>query len=166
MGVYLINIAPPPFVRTDLAAVRSDLLKLKSLGFKSIAIAFVHSFIFADHEIAVEKLALELFEHVSRSSAISPMAKLVPRASSACADAYLTPELQRYLGGFQQSFVNLRPGVLQFMQSDGGLVGADRFSGMRAILSGPAGGVVGYARTCYDEGDQVAVIGFDMVCPP
>jgi 5-oxoprolinase (ATP-hydrolysing) len=93
------------------------------------------------------------------------MAKLVPRASSACADAYLTPELQRYLDGFQKSFVNLRPGVLQFMQSDGGLVGADRFSGMRAILSGPAGGVVGYARTCYDEGDKTAVIGFDMVRP-
>ena len=63
---------------------------------------------------------------------------------------------------FEKSFANLRPGMLQFMQSDGGLVDAGIFSGLRAILSGPAGGVVGYARTCFDETDPTPVIGFDM----
>jgi len=88
----------------------------------------------------------------------------VHRAHSTTADAYLTPEVQKYLDGFMKGF---KPGSdahtsIEFMQSDGGLVNYRKFSGLRAILSGPAGGVVGYARTTYDKTDAQPVIGFDM----
>ncbi len=102
------------------------------------------------------------------------MIKLVPRATSACADAYLTPAIRKYISGFQKGFegglgtesVKKDPGSkgarCEFMQSDGGLVDVDQFSGLRAILSGPAGGVVGYALTSYDPETKIPVIGFDM----
>jgi 5-oxoprolinase (ATP-hydrolysing) len=102
------------------------------------------------------------------------MIKLVPRATSACADAYLTPAIKKYIAGFEKGF----EGALgaqqvkehgeaggarcEFMQSDGGLVDVKQFSGLRAILSGPAGGVVGYALTSYDPKTKIPVIGFDM----
>ena len=103
-----------------------------------------------------------------------PMIKLVPRATSACADAYLTPAIKKYISGFQAGFAGglgtqsvknergSRGARCEFMQSDGGLVDVDLFSGLRAILSGPAGGVVGYALTSYDPATQIPVIGFDM----
>ncbi|KAJ4306089.1 hypothetical protein N0V88_000885 [Collariella sp. IMI 366227] len=113
------------------------------------------------------------FEHVSLSHELMPMIKLVSRATSVCADAYLTPAIKRYIDGFQSGFegvgaksVGQEKGVkgarCEFMQSDGGLVDVDRFTGLRAILSGPAGGVVGYAITSYDEKTKIPVIGFDM----
>ena len=87
------------------------------------------------------------------------------RGHSTTADAYLTPETKKYIGGFLKGF---KPGTdahtrIEFMQSDGGLVSYHKFSGLRAILSGPAGGVVGYARTSYEKEDRTPVIGFDMV---
>ena len=102
------------------------------------------------------------------------MVKLVPRATSVCADAYLTPAIRRYIDGFQDGFegglgthsVKEEKGPkgarCEFMQSDGGLVDVDKFTGLKAILSGPAGGVVGYAITSYDEETKTPVIGFDM----
>ena len=91
---------------------------------------------------------------------------MVPRGQSATADAYLTPLIQKYLAGFRKGFI----GQLEdssstrcdFMQSDGGLVNFRKFSGLRAILSGPAGGVVGYAQTSYDKESAKPIIGFDM----
>ena len=103
-----------------------------------------------------------------------PMIKLVPRATSACADAYLTPAIRKYIDGFSKGFegglgsesVKREEGSkgarCEFMQSDGGLVDVDLFSGLKAILSGPAGGVVGYALTSYDPETKTPVIGFDM----
>jgi len=103
-----------------------------------------------------------------------PMIKLVPRATSACADAYLTPTIKKYIVGFQAGFEGglgtesikkegaAKGARCEFMQSDGGLVDVGQFSGLRAILSGPAGGVVGYALTSYDPETKVPVIGFDM----
>lgn len=124
------------------------------------------SYIYPAHEEAVGALAESIgFSHVSLSSKVAPVIRLVNRANSSTADAYLTPELKRYLAGFKQSFVNLDRGVVAFMQSDGGLVDVDGFSGLKAVLSGPAGGVVGYAKTCYDEEDGTPIIGFDMVRP-
>lgn len=82
---------------------------------------------------------------------------MVPRGASATADAYLTPILRAYLDGFFCGFAQL-PRV-EFMSSDGGLVDASRFSGLKTILSGPAGGVVGYARTSWDEKRKTPVIG-------
>lgn len=104
------------------------------------------------------------FTHISLSSAIMPMIKMVPRGTSATADAYLTPCIKTYVDGFVSGFdKNLTKNVsLQFMQSDGGLVPVSHFSGLRAILSGPAGGVVGYGMTAFDPKDGVPVIGFDM----
>ena len=103
------------------------------------------------------------------------MIKLVPRATSVCADAYLTPAIRKYIDGFQAGFEGglgtrsvkeekgARGARCEFMQSDGGLVDVDKFTGLKAILSGPAGGVVGYAMTSYDDNTKTPVIGFDMV---
>ena len=85
------------------------------------------------------------------------MIKMVPRGVSATADAYLTPILRSYLDGFFSGFAQ-RPRV-EFMSSDGGLVDATRFTGLKTILSGPAGGVVGYARTSWDEKRKMPIIG-------
>lgn len=105
------------------------------------------------------------FENVSLSHALLPVIKLVHRAHSTTADAYLTPETKKYINGFLKGFKmdSGRQPRIEFMQSDGGLVSYDKFSGLRAILSGPAGGVVGYARTCYEDTNPKPVIGFDMV---
>ncbi|KIW73000.1 hypothetical protein, variant [Phialophora macrospora] len=93
------------------------------------------------------------------------MIKMIPRGMSATADAYLTPVIQRYIGGFQGGFADKLKSSnasCHFMQSDGGLVDVRNFSGLRAVLSGPAGGVVGFARTSYDPEDGTPIIGFDM----
>ena len=88
------------------------------------------------------------FTHVSLSSSVMKMVKMVPRGFTAAADAYLTPHIVRYLDTFQSGFdEGLKDVELSFMQSDGGLSPADAFSGHKAILSGPAAGYVGYAET-------------------
>jgi 5-oxoprolinase (ATP-hydrolysing) len=113
------------------------------------------------------------FTHVSLSSEVMPMVRIVPRGFTASADAYLTPCIKNYLEGFASGFKdNLAGTNVLFMQSDGGLTPMQSFNGSRAILSGPAGGVVGYAMTSYsaegssDDGISSAksqpVIGFDM----
>ena len=92
-----------------------------------------------------------------------PMVKLVARGDTTMTDAYLNPHIQAYLNSFRQGFAGgLKEKGLQFMQSDGGLARADDFTGSRAILSGPAGGVVGYAMTTFSSKDRQPVIGFDM----
>ena len=124
----------------------------------------MHSYAFPDHEAAVGKLAAEMgFTQVSLSSALVPMVRAVPRGHTASVDSYLTPCIREYLDTFLRGFDDgLRDGVkVSFMQSDGGLTPAERFTGYKAILSGPAGGVVGYAITTRAETTQ-PVIGFDM----
>ena len=92
-----------------------------------------------------------------------PMVKIVSRGDTTTVDAYLTPHIKKYLRNFRSGFRDeLRHTSLLFMQSDGGLVSADRFKGSNAILSGPAGGVVGYAMTTYSSQENKPVIGFDM----
>ena len=155
--------------------VKSQLQELYDDGFRSVAVCLVHGYTFPDHEALVGHLAHEIgFQHVSLSHELMPMIKLVPRATSACADAYLTPAIKKYIAGFQAGFEGglgtesvkkeggTRGARCEFMQSDGGLVDVDLFSGLRAILSGPAGGVVGYALTSYDPETKTPVIGFDM----
>lgn len=157
------------------ATVRSQLQQVYDRGIRSIAVCLMHGYTFPDHEALVGRLATEIgFHHVSLSHQLMPMIKLVPRATSACADAYLTPTIKRYISGFQAGFNSglgsesvknekgSRGARCEFMQSDGGLVDVDQFSGLRAILSGPAGGVVGYALTSYDPVSKIPVIGFDM----
>ncbi len=155
--------------------INSQLQSLYDEGLRSIAVCLVHGYTFPDHEALVGRIAHKIgFEHVSLSHELMPMIKLVPRATSACADAYLTPAIKKYIAGFQAGFegglgtesVKKEKGTkgarCEFMQSDGGLVDVDQFSGLRAILSGPAGGVVGYALTSYDTQTKIPVIGFDM----
>eukprot|EP00842_Homolaphlyctis_polyrhiza_P000184 jgi/Hompol1/1166/HPOL_002658-RA len=159
--------------KPDLTAVEAQLKAILEDGIKSIAICLIHSFTFPDHEKQLGALCERLgFENVTLSSATMPMIKMVPRGTSTTADAYLTPCIKKYIAGFfsgfdqgiQQSAENRdRRGVrVEFMQSDGGLVHVNDFNGFRAILSGPAGGVVGYAMTSWDTEERKAVIGFDM----
>ncbi|ODV91949.1 hypothetical protein CANCADRAFT_538 [Tortispora caseinolytica NRRL Y-17796] len=151
----------------DLKQVRSILTQLKQENINSIAVCFMHSYTFPDHEKQVAQVAEELhIPYITMSSKLMPMIKIVPRANSAVADAYLTPEIEKYTKGFISGFTGLL-GVgsstrCEFMQSDGGLVDMSSVSGLRAILSGPAGGVVGYALTSFDEDVRKPVIGFDM----
>lgn len=149
----------------NLIKLEEDLNKLRASGIKSLAVALLHSYAYPHHEKQVESLARKLgFEHVTLSSHVMPMVKIVPRGLTACADAYLTPHIRKYINGFSSGF---QGGVdalnVLFMQSDGGLTPVDKFNGSRAILSGPAGGVVGFAyTTCKELGEDVPLIGFDM----
>jgi 5-oxoprolinase (ATP-hydrolysing) len=162
--------------RPDQSEVRNQLKQIYYKGIKSIAVCLMHGYTFPDHEALIGKIAREIgFSHISLSHELMPMIKLVPRATSVCADAYLTPTIRKYIDGFQSGFegglgtrsVQHEEGPkgarCEFMQSDGGLVDVDNFTGLKAILSGPAGGVVGYAMTSYDENTKTPVIGFDMV---
>ncbi|THU85545.1 hypothetical protein K435DRAFT_970661 [Dendrothele bispora CBS 962.96] len=150
----------------DEEAVLVDLKQLWDEGFRSIAIVFTHSYTFPTHEQIVAQLARQVgFKHVSVSSSLQAMVRMVPRGNSAAVDAYLTPHVRNYLESFASGFVGaLEDGKtrVEYMQSDGGLVNYKSFSGLRAILSGPGGGVIGYARTSYSPEDGVGVIGFDM----
>ncbi|KAF2773642.1 hypothetical protein EJ03DRAFT_387045 [Teratosphaeria nubilosa] len=161
--------------RPDESRIRRQLQEVYDSGLRSIAVCLMHGYTYPHHEALIGKIATEIgFQHVSLSHELMPMIKLVPRATSACADAYLTPAIRKYIDGFQKGFegglgtesVKRESGAkgarCEFMQSDGGLVDVDIFSGLRAILSGPAGGVVGYALTSYDPETKVPVIGFDM----
>ncbi len=142
----------------DEASVKKDLQKLYDDGYRSVAVVLAHSYTFPEHELLIGKVASDLgFEHISLSSQLLPMIKMVPRGASATADAYLTPILRTYLDGFFAGFAQL-PRV-EFMSSDGGLVDASGFSGLKTVLSGPAGGVVGYARTSWDEKRKTPIIG-------
>eukprot|EP00903_Cladosiphon_okamuranus_P015215 g14063.t1 len=155
----------------DLTAVRASLQGVLDQGITSLAVVFLHSYTFAEHERRVGQLAEEMgFTHVSLSSEVMSMVKAVPRGFTTAADAYLTPVIKRYVksfrSGFDQNFDDVKT---LFMQSDGGLTPVASFRGSRAILSGPAGGVVGYAATSYGDGaaggrgeEKPAVIGFDM----
>ena len=92
----------------------------------------------------------------------TPRIKLVERGHTTCVEAYLNPVLKDYLKDFRDGFDEIREARTLYMQSDGGLVEARRFSASRALLSGPAGGVVGYAKTTAEVFPNCPVIGFDM----
>jgi 5-oxoprolinase (ATP-hydrolysing) len=151
----------------DLAAVEKDLRELQAEGYRSLAIVFVHSYTYPRHENLIGSLARSIgFTQVSESASLLPMIKMVPRGVSSTADAYLTPILMDYLNGFFEGFdEKLRDGRLrsprvEFMGSDGGLVDFNNFSGLKSILSGPAGGVVGMALTSWDEKRKQPIIGY------
>lgn len=161
--------------RPTEATIRDQLKNIYDKGIRSIAVCLMHGYTFPDHEALVGKIARDVgFEHISLSHELMPMIKLVSRATSVCADAYLTPAIKKYIVGFQKGFAGGlgtrsvlkeegdKGARCEFMQSDGGLVDVEKFTGLKAILSGPAGGVVGYAITSYDEETKIPVIGFDM----
>jgi 5-oxoprolinase (ATP-hydrolysing) len=143
----------------DEAALRADLLAAHGRGLRSVAVVFMHGYRFTAHEQAAGRIAREIgFTQVSTSHETSPMMKFVSRGDTTVVDAYLSPILRRYV----EQVAGEMPGVkLFFMQSSGGLTDARAFQGKDAILSGPAGGIVGMARTAGLAG-QDKVIGFDM----
>lgn len=150
--------------RIDQGQVRQQLLGLRNEGYDSVAISFMHAYLFPEHEEIVATLAKEVgFKYVTVSSETSPVVKLLNRSNSTCSEAYLYPIIRRYVASFESGFKVL-PQRLDFMCSDGGLKQARKFRGNEALLSGPAGGVVGIARSCYDHEDGTPIIGFDMVC--
>uniref|UniRef100_A0A3B4ANM3 Uncharacterized protein n=1 Tax=Periophthalmus magnuspinnatus TaxID=409849 RepID=A0A3B4ANM3_9GOBI len=148
----------------NLEQVEKDLKGVLSRGINCLAVLLLHSYTWCDHEKAVGSLARRLgFTQVSLSSEVMPMVRAVPRGYTVCADAYLTPKIRQYLKGFTAGFKDALKNVdVLFMQSDGGLTPMGQFCGSRAILSGPAGGVVGYAITSYSQMEKKPVIGFDM----
>jgi 5-oxoprolinase (ATP-hydrolysing) len=143
----------------DEAAARQALRAAYARGLRSVAIVLMHGYRYSAHEARVAQLAREAgFTQVSASHQVSPLMKLVSRGDTTVVDAYLSPILQRYIDQVDRQL----PGVnLQFMQSSGGLASAHAFRGKDSILSGPAGGVVGMARTSQAAGFGQA-IGFDM----
>jgi 5-oxoprolinase (ATP-hydrolysing) len=143
----------------DEAHLRERLWAAHDAGLRSVAIVFMHGYRFTAHEQAAARLAREIgFTQVSASHEVSPLMKLVSRGDTTVVDAYLSPILRRYVDQVAQQMPGVR---LFFMQSSGGLTEAHRFQGKDAILSGPAGGIVGMVRTAVAGGHD-KVIGFDM----
>jgi 5-oxoprolinase (ATP-hydrolysing) len=128
-------------------------------GIRAAAVVCMHSYLYPEHERQVGNLAEQVgFTQISLSSEVSPLMKLIPRADTTVVDAYLSPVLRRYVKTIADQMAGVR---LMFMQSNGGLVRADHFRGKDAILSGPAGGIVGMVRMSALAGFD-HVIGFDM----
>src|SRR5690349_20867602 len=143
----------------DAAHLRQALAAAHGRGLRSVAIVFLHGYRYTQHEQRACALARDIgFEQVSTSHETSPMMKLVSRGDTTVVDAYLSPILRRYV---EQVAAELEGVRLFFMQSNGGLADAHRFQGKDAILSGPAGGIVGAARTAQAAGFE-RIIGFDM----
>ena len=149
----------------DEALLEAELRAAFATGLASVAIVFMHGWRHTAHELAAERIARRIgFAQVSVSHRVSPMMKLVGRGDTTVVDAYLSPILRRYVDEVAAEM----PGVeLYFMQSSGGLAQANAFQGKDAILSGPAGGIVGMVRTAElgiarADGKPIQVIGFDM----
>ncbi|MEM7286057.1 MAG: hydantoinase/oxoprolinase family protein [Actinomycetota bacterium] len=147
-------------VELDAEAARRDLAAVKAAGIDGVAIALLHGYRYTDHEARLASIAREIgFGQVSVSHEVSPLMKLVSRGDTTVVDAYLSPVLRRYVD-------RVRDGLgdgprLSFMQSNGGLTEAGAFQGKDALLSGPAGGVVGMVRTAAAAGFD-RLVGFDM----
>ncbi|MDD5392846.1 MAG: hydantoinase B/oxoprolinase family protein [Thiothrix sp.] len=143
----------------DSAHIRPALQAAYAKGLRSVAILFMHAYRYPQHEMLVAALAREVgFTQISTSHAVSPLIKFVGRGDTTVVDAYLSPVLRRYV---EQVAWELPDTKLFFMQSNGGLTHADHFAGKDAILSGPAGGVVGMVQTAQAAGFD-KLIGFDM----
>src|SRR6202051_3091082 len=143
----------------DESQAQTVLAKAKADGINACAIVLMHAWKYPEHERRLAELAKAAgFTQVSASHAVSPLLRLVPRGDTTVVDAYLSPMLRRYVDQVAAELTGTR---LYFMQSNGGLTEAHSFQGKDAILSGPAGGIVGAARTAGMAGlDQI--IGFDM----
>lgn len=143
----------------DPLLVQAELQNLKQQGIESLAICFLHADLFPAHEQLVKQLATEMgFAEVSCSSEVAPLVKIVSRGETTVVDAYLNPVLRIYVAELQESL----PGSqIRLMTSSGGLVPPSVFRGSQSVLSGPAGGVVGYAQVAQASGFSKA-IGFDM----
>ncbi|HUL26819.1 MAG TPA: hydantoinase B/oxoprolinase family protein [Streptosporangiaceae bacterium] len=146
-------------VPLDAGRAAGDLRAAYAEGFRSVAVVCMHGYRYPAHEARIGEIARAIgFTQVSESHATSPLMKLISRGDTTVVDAYLSPIIARYV---DQVAAELGGARIQFMQSSGGLTDAHLFRGKDAILSGPAGGIVGMARTAQAAGFG-RVIGFDM----
>jgi len=146
-------------IALDEDAVAGDLRAAYDAGYRSVAVVCMHGYRYPAHEARIGEIARRTgFTQVSLSHATIPLMKLVSRGDTTLVDAYLSPILARYVDHVASELDGVR---LQFMQSNGGLTDAHLFRGKDSILSGPAGGIVGMARTAQAAGFD-RVIGFDM----
>ncbi|MXW58414.1 MAG: 5-oxoprolinase [Acidimicrobiia bacterium] len=137
---------------------RRQLAAAHQAGLRSAAIVLLHGYRYPEHEARLVEIAAQVgFEHISASHQVNPLIRIVPRGDTTVADAYLTPVLHRHIQTVQDQLET----SLLFMQSNGGLAHPHHFRGKDALLSGPAGGVVGMARTGETAGHG-RLIGFDM----
>ncbi len=144
----------------DVAAARTQLQRAFGAGYRAIAIVLMHGWHWTAHESAVAEIAREIgFTQISVSHQVGALIKLVGRGDTSVVDAYLSPVLRRYVDRVTAALGSRTR--LFFMQSNGGLTDAAAFQGKDAILSGPAGGIIGMARTASEAGFE-RVIGFDM----
>ncbi|WP_242123576.1 hydantoinase B/oxoprolinase family protein [Sphingobium sp. Sx8-8] len=144
----------------DVDKARRDLRAAHAAGYRAIAIVLMHGWRWTAHEAAVAELARDIgFTQISVSHVVAPLIRLVGRGDTCVVDAYLSPVLRRYVDRVV-TVLGKRTRLL-FMQSSGGLTDAAAFQGKDAILSGPAGGIIGMARTAEQAGFD-RVIGFDM----
>ncbi|EFO76588.1 putative hydantoinase/oxoprolinase [Mycobacterium tuberculosis SUMu001] len=143
----------------DLEALGEKMRQAHADGIRAVAVVCLHSYLYPGHEREIGTLAQRIgFAQISLSSEVSPLMKLVPRGDTTVVDAYLSPVLRRYINQVADQMRGVR---LMFMQSNGGLAQAGHFRGKDAILSGPAGGIVGMVRMSALAGFD-HVIGFDM----
>ena len=150
--------------KLDKSGTEVKLKKAFDNGYRSIAIVLLHGYRYKKHENQINLIAKKIgFEQISVSHQVSPLMKIVPRGDTTVIDAYLSPILRRYVNQFENALGTEKKdkGKLMFMQSNGGLTDAHFFQGKDAILSGPAGGVVGMVKTGEKAGFK-KLIGFDM----
>lgn len=153
------NVLTPPHKQQ----ATQDLQKLYDNGFRAIAIVFAHAYLNPNHEIEIAELARHIgFTQVSTSHEASPLIRMISRGDTAVVDAYLSPVLRHYINQVRAALNEdgAEPDLL-FMQSSGGLASANHFHGRNAVLSGPAGGVIGAVKTSIAAGYD-KIIGFDM----
>ena len=150
--------------KLDKSGTEVKLKKAFDNGYRSIAIVLLHGYRYKKHENQINLIAKKIgFEQISVSHKVIPLMKIVPRGDTTVIDAYLSPILRRYVNQFENALGTEKKdkGKLMFMQSNGGLTDANFFQGKDAILSGPAGGVVGMVKTGEKAGFN-KLIGFDM----
>ena len=150
--------------KLDKSGTEVKLKKAFDNGYRSIAIVLLHGYRYKKHENQINLIAKKIgFEQISVSHQVIPLMKIVPRGDTTVIDAYLSPILRRYVNQFENALGTEKKdkGKLMFMQSNGGLTDAHFFQGKDAILSGPAGGVVGMVKTGEKAGFK-KLIGFDM----
>ena len=155
-----VSVDGKVLVPLDEASAQLQLDDLRSDGFDALAIVLMHGWKYRQHEERLAAMAREIgFAQVSVSHDVAPLIRLVPRGDTTVVDAYLSPVLRRYTDGLQAELPEA--GRLRFMQSNGGLAEVGAFRGKDAILSGPAGGVVGMVAASAPLG-HTRLIGFDM----
>ena len=146
----------------DEEATLVQLQEAYDQGFRCVAVVLMHAYRYPAHEKRIREIAQHIgYTQVSLSHDVSPLVKIVPRGQTTVADAYLSPVLRRYVNQVAEALSASQTVDLEFMQSNGGLAKAEVFQGRDAILSGPAGGVVGMVRTAEADGFE-RIVGFDM----